>query len=223
MLNDYQIALLLQQQYDAAQGVFDITLDVSGVYCSVKHFPNYSVICFRGSARILDFLRDFQGMMVPDPQLGGVDQGFVIGLRDVKAHMDNIILGNKPVVITGHSLGAARALQFAGLWSLAGRPVTSIVTFGAPRAGGAKLKNILALIPIRSYRNGSDPVCKVPFVIPIIDPYCESRDFIVLNEPPVKGDEWGPEIGWHHLFPNYGTGVQKLMKGNDDGQTPNQS
>lgn len=215
MLNDYEIALLLQQQYDEAQGVFDVILDVSGVYCSVKYFQDFSVICFRGSTTILDWCRDFQGIMVPDAELGGVEQGFITGLRDIDAHIDTLpIFGSeKSVIITGHSLGAARALLFAGMWTLHNQmePGDEVVVFGSPRPGGMKLKGILAPLTVRAYCNGRDPVCRVPLDIPLIDPYCEPCELIMLDEAPTPDDVWGGFIGWHHLFPNYGNGVKKVL------------
>ena len=210
MLSDLDIALLLQQQYDNTPDVFDLTIDVSGVYCSVKHYPDLAVVCFRGSATPLDFWRDFQGLMINDAELGGVEQGFITGLRDIEAHLETVIPTGKPAIIAGHSLGAARAVLFAGLWIEYNQPVHSIVTFGTPRPGSKSLQRILSGISIHSYCNGEDPVCKVPFDIPLLEPYCEPAPFIMLNEPPVSNDPWGPEIGWHHLSPNYINGIRKL-------------
>lgn len=206
MLNDAEICSLLQQQYDGEQ--FDATIDISGVYCSVKHYPDCSVVMFRGSTTPLDFWRDFQGLMVQDADLGGVEQGFITGIRDIKAHLDNIDTEHH-TIIAGHSLGAARALLFAALANTdVNHCIESVITFGAPRPGGQKLKNILAPVMIRSYKNAGDPVADVPIDIPLIEPYCEPREFTVLYEPPQPNDPWGI-VAPHHLQ-LYQAGVSKL-------------
>ncbi len=188
MLSDLQLCQLLQAQYDNTPDVFDVTIDVSGVYCSVKHFDDCSIIAFRGSTTPLDFWRDFEGLMVQDAALGGVEQGFLTGLRDVRAHLQTLAM--RAQIIIGHSLGAARALLYAGLMKANKSLVSEVVVFGAPRPGGQKLKDILAPVIITSYKNKGDPVTCVPFDLPPFESYCEPRDFTMLDVPPDANDDW---------------------------------
>jgi hypothetical protein len=155
---------------------------------------------FRGSVTFLDWLRDFQGLMILDPQLGGVEEGFMAGMRDVFAHVvDEIKSPNrKALYLTGHSLGAARALLLGGLIAQYPDVLHSVVTFGSPRPGGQKLKDILRPVEIASYRNGTDPVPDVPLYIPEFEPYLHPRQMIQLNCPPDADDPWGT-VAPHHI------------------------
>ncbi len=210
MLNDYEICQLLQAQYDGEQ--FDSTIDISGVYVSVKQLPDCSVVMFRGSTTPLDFWRDFEGLMVRDAYIGGVEQGFITGLRDVSAHLEWMFPedGGRQAIFTGHSLGAARALLFAGLWQKYNHleAINEVVVFGAPRPGGQKLKDILAPVTIRSYKNAHDPVTDVPIDLGLLEPYCEPAPFIMLDVPPAPDDDWG--IVAPHRLQYYAQGVKAL-------------
>ncbi len=206
MLTDLGIADLLLAQYQngAAQ-------HVSGVDFTVQDMGDCTVVAFEGSHTPLDWHRDFEAVMVNDVDLGAVENGFLQGMRDVQDEID--LPPDSPLIIIGHSLGAARAAIFAGLTFDQGMmvPGDRIVLFGCPRPGGENLKSILARIPITSYRNGKDPVCDVPFDIPLIEPYCHVRDFTMLNATPADDDIWNivPDMGWHHIQ-NYRKGLEAL-------------
>ena len=77
----------------------------------------------------------------------------------------------QPVVVTGHSLGAARATILTALMTLDGfRPLRRVV-FGEPKSGFAKLAGIVGECG-RSYCNCDDAarrrdlVCELPFSFP---------------------------------------------------------
>lgn len=186
---DLDLAVLCWSCYYATD-VFDKIIDVDGVWVGVKNYDDCSVIAFRGSTTILDWLRDFQGFMIDDYDLGSIEVGFRSGIRDVFSNIDPMV--KNPLYITGHSLGAARALVYAGLTKLKNEKIEAVVTFGSPRPGGQKLKDILASVPIRSYKNENDIVTDVPFAIPIIEPYLHPRDLISVNVAPEPNDLWGP-------------------------------
>lgn len=196
MLTDLDLVNLCVACYEEP-AAFDAIIDQDGVWVGVKHYEDCSVIAFRGSTTFLDWVRDFEASMVPDPTLGWVEMGFLRGMRDIKAHVDTIVPYNKPMYITGHSLGAARALLFAALCNAAEEEIAAVVTFGSPRPGGQKLKNILALVPVRSYKNGDDPVTDVPLDIPLIDGYIHPHDLIAVDVPANPGDTWGL-LSRHH-------------------------
>lgn len=54
--------------------------------------------------------------------------------------------------IGGHSLGGQVATQIAGIWAASGRPVRTLVTWDAPKAGGDKLIAALSAVAVREYR-----------------------------------------------------------------------
>ena len=201
---------------DIAQVVYDTywavdkltrTLEVDDVFVGIQDTPEYGIICFRGSTTPMDWVRDFQAQMVYYPDLGGVEFGFIQGLRKIIGDRRGVTPG-KPVYVTGHSLGAARACIFAAMEKLAGFEVAGLTVFGCPRPGAAKLKALLSTISVKSYRNCNDPVCEVPLDIPLLDPYEDVRPFIELNAEPPENDPWGP-FAAHH-FELYQKGLDAL-------------
>lgn len=193
LLSDFDLATLSWSCYfDTA--TFDRVVDLNGDFAGIKHYDDCHVIAFRGSTTFEDWFRDFQGLMVTDPSLGGVDMGFMRGIRDVLAHVGDEIGGVAPkLYITGHSLGAARALLFAALVASQGHGkfIQRATVFGCPRPGGKAVYELLAPIQINSYKNRADPVCDVPFEIPLIEPYRHPRASIPVNVAPEPGDLWG--------------------------------
>lgn len=201
MISDLACAQLCQACYNTPDS-FNRVVYTSDVWAGIKHYDAYTVIAMRGSTTINDWLRDFRGWMVKDPQLGMVEDGFMAGMRDVFAHLVDEIAAPAPksLCITGHSLGAAEALILGGLITDGGHgaAIDAIVTFGSPRPGGQRLKNILTPIAVRSYRNIMDPVCEVPVRIPELEPYMHPRDLIGIVAAPPPDDPWGP-IADHHI------------------------
>lgn len=184
-VSDLDFASLCYATYfDASR--FDRILSVSEVYVGIKERADLTVVAFRGSAAGIDWIRDFEYEMIEDPDLGGVEMGFMTGLRETLKQLQPF---TKPVYITGHSLGAARALIFAALMCVSGMKPESVVTFGSPRPGGEKLKTILAPVSIKSYRNGKDPVTGVPFTL-ANEPYCHPRDLTPVLIQPIAGDPY---------------------------------
>lgn len=171
-------------------GKLDRVITTSGVTVGIAHKDDHSIICFRGSTTVLDWLRDLQAQMVFDMYLGGVELGFMQGLREIIGERPGGAVPGVPVYVTGHSLGAARALIFVAMETLKGLPIAGVTVFGPPRPGASKLKEILAPVPIRMYRNRRDPVCDVPLDIPLLDPYMHVRDLIHVDVAPPSNDPW---------------------------------
>lgn len=195
-LSDFDCANLCAACYENTE-VFDRVIDIEGVWIGVAHYEDCSAIAFRGSTYLDDWLRNFRGNFFEDDELGNVEAGFIIGLRKAKIHLLKVLDPWKPLYITGHSLGAARALIFAALWHLGKEPIEVVVTFGSPRPGARKLVDILSPIEIRSYHNNYDPVTKVPPALPGIE-YQHPRDLIAVDVPPMVGHPWGL-FARHHI------------------------
>lgn len=87
-------------------------------------------------------------------------------------------IGNKPSIVTGHSL-VALALGLGALLVLAGLPPAEIVTFGSPRFGMDKFVAALTAVPVRQYRRGNDPVPLVPFDMPPLLEFRDARDPLI--------------------------------------------
>lgn len=204
MLNNYAIAGICNALYHPQpKGFWDDCWEHDGGYAAHKlvklpAMPAIDVIVWRGSTTVIDWLDDFQTLPVPDGKLGEVHEGFLRGIAETKADVDKVLSKDRLIVVTGHSLGAAHALLYAGhlVAETAFKP-TRVVVFGAPRPGYQQLADVLKQTPIASYRNRVDPVTEVPFssaLFPFVD--CAPLTALDVEPPPI--DAWGP-LADHHM------------------------
>lgn len=199
-ISDLQIVDLLINLY-SDQKAFDFISNVDEVCAGLKYYPDCTLVAFRGSTTFLDWLRDFQACMV-QTDIGRVEMGFYVGLRATLGALTAGIPKDKPVIISGHSLGGGRAYLFAALLIKAGYNVR-VVTFGAPRPGDAELKGILAPYSVNAYKNGNsfenqDFVTDVPLPIHPLLPYEHPRELIPVYAEPPADDNWGV-LRFHHI------------------------
>lgn len=171
--SDLDLARLCADTYSAAPGFDYIDAGAeTGVWVAVKKLPDVDVIVFRGSDCLEDWLRDFDAAMVYEKGLGLVHAGFSENLDLAHSNIKAMVRPNP--VITGHSLGAARAAIYSAMRT---DPPVKVALFGCPRPGAQELTDRLKGIPITSYKNRADPVTGVPMpVIPLL-PYVHVRDF----------------------------------------------
>lgn len=201
MLSDLDCANLCQAQYDG-KAIFDQSFSINGVDFSIKNYDDCGAIIFEGSHDLPDWISNFDAVMV-DTTIGGVEQGFYMGLSQCLLKAIPLLPKGKPIFVTGHSRGAAHAHLFAALLIKAGYDVV-VVTFGSPRPGDARLAAILSTKPNRSYRNyldfdNQDFVCDVPLPLPPLTPYVHPSQQVIINSPAAPGDSWGI-LSRHHLF-----------------------
>lgn len=166
-----------------------------GVYWAIKNLDDCQVVVFRGSITPLDWWRDLRSLPIETNNIGTVHEGFHAGMEHMWADLKPMI--TKPVVITGHSLGAARADILCGLMVADKTPPARLVVFGEPRPGLADFANIISKVSRASYRNGNnsghDRVWDVPLrLFGKLDFIHPTRPTIVYKEP--SGD----------LFQKYG-------------------
>jgi predicted lipase len=92
------------------------------------------IVAFRGSACVRDWLTDAR-IEYADTGLGRVHRGFWESTTSIIDQVRELETpsGSVPLVITGHSKGAAEALICAWLLARMGRAVQSVHTFGGPR------------------------------------------------------------------------------------------
>jgi hypothetical protein len=126
--------------------------------------------------------------------LGPVHGGFFVGVRDKYEALMAACTG--PVTVLGHSLGASRAMLFAGLMIANGSMPVRVRVWGCPRPGFSKLSGLIAKCPDALwYRNQSDPVTFVPWRAGLFKHCGEMRQ---VHAKPVDGDEWA-FLRDHHL------------------------
>jgi hypothetical protein len=120
---------------------------------------------------IEDWINDANARPAADPDLGSVHGGFEAAfqavwpglMQQIKAWQAAGKLGAAPVVyVTGHSKGGALAMLAAVKLKAAKLPVTEVVTFGAPRVGGADFAAKYAGIDGIRYEDEDDLVPHVP-------------------------------------------------------------
>jgi len=97
-----------------------------------------TIIAFRGSANTRDWLTDFR-IEFRSTDYGRVHSGFWQSTNSVMPEILRVpaVFAALPVIVTGHSKGAAEALICARLLQASGKPVAAVVTFGGPRVGDA--------------------------------------------------------------------------------------
>jgi predicted lipase len=170
------------------------------------------IIAFRGSADTKDWLTDFK-MRFGETPYGWVHAGFwasansvmeqILGLAQVRAAI--------PVVITGHSKGAAEALICARLLAASGKPVEAVVTFGGPRVGNKKWRaDYGKALGDRTTRwvHEEDIVCRMAAWctgyrhVPAVEAFIASFGGLKINPPlwckaasDIWGTFWGYESG----------------------------
>lgn len=137
-----------------------------GVAWALKRLNGLDIIVLRGTTTVRDWARDLYALANPcqHDQLGPLHPGFFDGCQEAWVDMKKVI--KNPYVIVGHSLGAARGAIITGLAVTEGsrKPVRR-VSFGEPRPGFQRLRDVVSLIDTTSYRNKWDVIPALPFHI----------------------------------------------------------
>lgn len=208
IVTDQEAANLCRGIYDHGPPIaWDHVFDNGdfGIYATLKHYDDMTAVTFRGSVSWADWIRDILAVTDPRGEHYGLGPVHPLMFAGMTRLMDQVYpLARDRLFITGHSLGAARAEYATGLAILDGRKkVAGRVTFGMPKPGFARLKQINSAVPGRAYRNGHadknevDFVTTVPFTLKI-EEYVTPLEFTdVFNLP-------GPDIRldifrFHHI------------------------
>lgn len=164
------------------------------IVCGHVQLDGVDYLVFRGSVTPEDWMRDMDAIPAWHAKLGFVHAGFYEGL-DTLYPLITAAVG-KSIVVLGHSLGAARACDVAGLFAYdaaaAGLPcpVQTLCTFGQPKPGFVNLARLITKSGMahRSYRNRNDPVPLVPFTIAALMDFVHTEDWIALDAAPSPTD-----------------------------------
>lgn len=204
MLTDGQIADAVADLYEYTSGAvhwdhLERPKDDDGIRWGLRRIDDVDLIVMRGSTTLRDWVRDF--LWVANPishrKLGPIHPGFYDGLEEAYAVMRPMMRQN--VVITGHSLGAARATILTGMMVLDKRPPIRRVTFGEPRAGFKQLHDLVAPVTTACYRNLHDLIAHLPFS-GLVEHYVDAATPIDIEVAPHGAAlAWGP-FAWHHMM-----------------------
>lgn len=109
----------------------------------------------------VDVIRDLRTIPWHDKRVGWSHSGFLKGAR--RAVKNLIIPRDKPVVVTGHSLGGGLAVNAAAILHAEGYTVEKCITFGAPRTfKKGTAEKWTKTLDVTNFSNHGDPVCDVP-------------------------------------------------------------
>lgn len=172
------------------------------------------LLAFRGTENLRDWMTDMNIKLIDE--LGGkVHKGFLYGLEDVWGDIWKIIRTQRkqrPLWITGHSLGAALATLAVARLREKGEPVSGLYTFGSPRVGDHKFaKKFNADFSSQTFRyvNNNDVVARVPFL-----GYCHVGTFKYFDENGNQRDG----ISWWNLLQDRIKGrIKDLFEPGTDG------
>jgi pimeloyl-ACP methyl ester carboxylesterase len=136
------------------------------------------IIAIRGTANLANALLDLESWKDLSPVLGiklhhGFEKAASIVFEDARQFLDFKL----PVIVCGHSLGAAEAIILGMLLSKAGYRVEKILASGPPKVTDAKGVAAYANLPVVLVTSAFDPV---PFLPPAL--FCPSQPFV----------QWGP-------------------------------
>ena len=123
--------------------------DVTG-YIALDHTRSLTVLAFRGSESVRNYITDADFPLVPTDICSGctADQGFYNSWQEAKsgimAALKTAAAANPSykVVVVGHSLGGAIAVIAAAEMRNQGT-TTDLYTYGQPRIGGSTISNYI--------------------------------------------------------------------------------
>jgi len=127
-------------------------------------------LAFRGTQtnKPIDWIRDAQFLPRQGEYGAKVHSGFYTALDEVWDDVSAALAGTDPVVLTGHSLGAALATLAAARLEDSGQSIEGVFTFGQPRTGqrefATEFNRRLGAITYR-FINHIDLVTRVPLLI----------------------------------------------------------
>lgn len=181
MISHLILAQLSSDIY-ASPDVFDKYWVADDVIVGLKVVDGVNVIVLRGSLTAEDWLRDGCAVPVWHEKLGFVHAGFMQGMDDVFTEVCKA-LDEKPIEITGHSLGGSRARDLAALFTVNKIQVQQLCTFGSPKPAFINLARIIQKSGMAhfSYRNRNDVVPTLPHLLPFWE---HTEPYVALDAAP---------------------------------------
>ena len=179
----YRIDNQLKQSGKPAQDVLDLLKTVGGelkevitdkststcvvlIDFPVKENPTDSsnlLAVFCGSNGVLDWKINFQASQDDFSETGNVHLGFLKSVNSISSQLIQVLSDEPaPVMLAGHSLGAAVATLMTAKLVSRGLPVKACYSFGCPRIGDRKFVESIGELPVYRLVNNCDIVTGVP-------------------------------------------------------------
>ena len=149
----------------------------------VVDLPDSITIAFRGSKSLQNWITDAEFLRTklvvqPDGTKCEVHSGFLHAyesiIADLAAYLRQPGADNRPLFVTGHSLGGALAILAALELKRQGFAIAQVYTFGQPRVGNAAYKRMYdAELGAQTFRvvYEEDIVARIPHLPTFTDPY----------------------------------------------------
>ena len=148
------------------------TLIVGDTEAMVAETDKFVLVAFRGTSSRSDVRTDFRirlntQRVAVEGRPVRVHRGFYSAFKQIEERLRDLLIAqddDKPIYLTGHSLGGALALVASaalGGHDKLGDRIAAVYTFGAPRVGGPDFPNIVKAPHYRVVNSG-DAVPLVP-------------------------------------------------------------
>lgn len=177
----------------------------------VAQSPHAAILAFRGTANTSEWLTDFMADQVDYDLVnnsGAAHRGFTSLYKSCRMNIRQLlgeVPSNKPLFITGHSLGGALATLAAldlAVNSVFGSPI--VYTFASPRVGNQKFAEAYNKAVPLSFRiaNSEDIVVHLP---PIVyqDPATKTLYYYSHVQHQCEVEFNGGSFSGNHLLGNY--------------------
>jgi hypothetical protein len=224
-------------------------LSVGNTQAYVATSDDHLVVAFRGteSPTSIEGLKDWlltdavNLLILPEGDLGtdfvaaGVGarwhQGFMKALADVWGPLSEAVdaerkRSERPLWVTGHSLGGALAVLAAWRFKRKFVPVHQVYTFGAPMVGNEETARAIDReLPDKVFRyvNASDPIPRLPTVSLIANQYGHCQTEVVLGAVAGAGAAVGGAVAFFRQMAGktadgvlHGTLIDDVWKGLQD-------
>ncbi|WP_444890292.1 lipase family protein [Microbulbifer sp. DLAB2-AA] len=114
--------------------LYALFLDIKNTECFLAETDSHVLLSFRGTQGIGDWVGNINLFPIHNPNYGTVHNGFFDAFYDVEKLLIEHLPKDKPMWITGHSLGGALAAIASVEWR-SKFEIYGICTFGQPRTG----------------------------------------------------------------------------------------
>lgn len=152
-------ALMAQEAYGATPDIGD----AKSASRAITRLTDVGLcVAFPGTDNLECVGADLDALTVSVPGIGRVHKGFWQAWQAIATPVLEAI-GDQPVTLIGHSLGAAIAICAAASMALAGRPPIAVWAFEPPRVSpDISVRTTLAGVPLHLFKNGNDAVPDIP-------------------------------------------------------------